>query len=209
MALRAVIFDYGMVLTCPPDPNAHAELVRITGLTADRLDRLYWAHREAFDMGSLTGHAFWREVAQSAKLTLTNAQIEELVRCDARMWMVVNHAMVAWQLALKQSGLLTAIVSNAGDTVHQEMQREFDWLTRFDVLVWSYQLKVVKPNPKIYRYVLEKLGTRPEETVFIDDRQENIHAAIALGMKGIVFTTVDQLRADLIAPGLDAVLPLP
>ncbi len=117
--------------------------------------------------------------------------------------------MLAWQLALKQRGLLTAIVSNMGDTVHELMQREFDWLSRFDVLVWSYQLRIAKPDPAIYRYVLEKLGTQPAETLFIDDRPVNVEAAIALGMKGVVFTTVEKLREDLIASRLDSELPLP
>ena len=67
--------------------------------------------------------------------------------------------MLAWQLALKQRGLLTAIVSNMGDSVHENMVRELDWLSRFDVLVWSYQLGMAKPDPAIYRYALERLGT--------------------------------------------------
>ncbi|MGB0050633.1 MAG: HAD-IA family hydrolase, partial [Terracidiphilus sp.] len=66
-----------------------------------------------------------------------------------------------------------------------------------------------KPDPAIYRHVLEKLGTRPEETLFIDDRKANVDAAVAIGMKGIVFTDVERLRADLIAVGLDKEIPLP
>ena len=209
MALRAVVFDYGMVLTGPPDPVAHATLVRITGLPADRMDSLYWADRHAYDEGKLTGLDFWRRLAQEAGLNLSRSAIEDLSEWDARMWTTENPAMLAWQLALKQRGLLTAIVSNMGDAVHEHMQRELDWLSRFDVLVWSYQLRIAKPDPAIYRYVLEKLGTRPEEALFIDDRPINVETASALGMKGAVFTTVEKLRDDLIASGLDAELPLP
>jgi len=57
--------------------------------------------------------------------------------------------------------------------------------------------------------VLKQLGTRPEETIFIDDKTINVEAAEAVGMRGLVFTTPAQLRADLIAQGLDAFLPLP
>ncbi len=189
LALRAVVFDYGRVLTGPPEPAAHAALVRITGLPADRLDSLYWANRPAYDEGKLTGLEFWRKLAREAGLNLKPSELEELNEWDARMWTTENPAMLAWQLALKQRGLLTAIVSNMGDTVHKRMQRELDWLSRFDVLVWSYQLHVTKPDPAIYRYVLEKLGTQPAETLFIDDRPVNVEAAISRGMKGVVFTT--------------------
>ena len=207
MPLRAVVFDYGMVLSGPPDPAAHAALERLTGLSADRLDALYWADRLDYDAGKLTGDAFWRKIAREAGLKPSESEIAELIRWDAAMWLTQNPAMLDWQLAIKQRGLLTAIVSNMGDTVHQAMERELPWLSRFDVLVFSYELRVVKPNAAIYRYALEKLGTQPAETLFIDDRAENVQAAVALGMKGTIFSTVAQLRVDLQAHGLTAELP--
>ncbi len=209
LALRAVIFDYGRVLTGPPDPAAYAELLRITGLAADRLDRFYWKDRQAYDEGKLTGLGFWRNVARDAGLKLSDSKIEELNEWDSRMWTRGDPTMLAWQMAIKQRGLLTAIVSNMGDAVHEHMVRELDWLSRFDVLVWSYQLHVAKPDPAIYRYALERLGTRPVETLFIDDKAENVETAEALGMKAVIFSNVEKLRADLRQSGLDRELPLP
>ena len=207
--LRAVIFDYGMVLTLPPDAKAYAELLRITGLSSARLDSFYWADRHAYDEGTLTGFAFWQKIAGDAGLDLKQSELEELNLWDARMWTTQNDAMLAWQLELRQRGILTAILSNLGDTVHANIEREFAWLSRFNVLVWSYELRVAKPDPAIYRHVLKELGVRPEEALFVDDKQVNIDAARALGMKGSVFTTVAHLREDLIAQGLDSDLPLP
>lgn len=209
LALRAVIFDYGRVLTGPPDPAAYAELVRICGLSTDRLDRFYWKDRNAYDEGKLTGPGFWRNIVRDAGLTLGESEIAKLNVWDARMWTRGDPAMIAWQLAIKQRGLLTAIVSNMGDSVHEHMVRKLDWLSRFDVLVWSYQLGVAKPDPAIYHFALEQLGTRPEETLFIDDKQENVDTATALGMKGMIFSDVEKLRLDLVESGLDRELPLP
>jgi HAD superfamily hydrolase (TIGR01509 family) len=96
-----------------------------------------------------------------------------------------------------------------GDTVLANMQRELLWLDRFDVQVWSYQLRMAKPDLAIYEYVLKQLGTRPDETLFLDDKQVNIDAANAVGMRAVLFTDVDHLRADLMAMGLDKELPLP
>ncbi len=116
LALRAVVFDYGGVLTGPPDPVARAALLRITGLPADRFDSLYWADRQAYDEGKLTGLGFWRKLVRDAGLVLPESAIEELNLWDARMWTTENPAMLAWQVELKQRGLLTAIVSNMGDS---------------------------------------------------------------------------------------------
>jgi putative hydrolase of the HAD superfamily len=206
---RAVVFDYGMVLTGAPDAAAHASMVRITGLDVDRFESCYWADRHAYDEGKLTGITFWQKFVRDAGLDLDDAAVEELSLWDSRMWTTVNPAMLAWQLELKQRGLRTAILSNMGDNVLENMMREFDWLDRFDVLVWSFQLRMAKPDPAIYRHVLKELGTRPEETLFLDDKLVNVEAAQALGMQAILFSNVEQLRADLIARGLDAELPLP
>lgn len=209
MRIRAVVFDYGMVLTGQPDPNAYAALLRITGLPVEHFEKFYWADRHAYDEGKLTGQEFWKKINSDAGLNLGQSDLEELNLWDARMWTTKNDTMLVWQLALKERGILTAILSNMGDSVLANMKREFDWLTRFDVLVWSYQLKMAKPDPAIYRYVLNELGTMPKETLFIDDRLVNVEAANALGMKGLVFTNVSQLRADLVAQGLNAELSMP
>ncbi|MGA3161683.1 MAG: HAD family phosphatase [Terracidiphilus sp.] len=207
MALRAVVFDYGIVLTGPPDAEAWAAMLRITGLAEERFRTLYWADRPAYDEGKLTGLGFWQKLLRDAGLPLDHA--EELNRWDARLWTVENPVMVAWQLKLKQRGLLTAILSNIGDDVLASVERTFNWIHRFDVQVWSYQLGIIKPNPAIYRHTLSELGTRPDETLFIDDKRPNVEAARVLGIQAIEYSSVEHLRDELIAAGLDGVLPLP
>jgi putative hydrolase of the HAD superfamily len=198
-----------MVLTGPQDPEAHAALLRITGLPLARFESLYWADRHAYDEGKLTGLAFWQKLLREAGLHMSPATVDELNHWDARMWTTQNPAMLAWQQQLKQRGLLTAILSNMGDNVLANIQREFLWIHQFDVLVWSFQLLLAKPDPAIYHHVLAQLNIRPEEALFLDDKLVNVEAAQALGMKSIQFSTVDRLRADLISHGYDAELPLP
>ena len=198
-----------MVLSGPQDPESHAALLRITGLPADQFETLYWTDRHAYDEGKLTGLAFWQKFARDAGLHLSPATIDELNHLDARMWTTQSPAMLAWQQQLKQHGLLTAILSNMGDNVLANLQREFLWIHNFDVLVWSFQHLMAKPDPAIYRLVLEKLNVRPEESLFLDDKLLNVEAAQALGMKSLQFSTIDRLRADLVAHGFDAEIPLP
>jgi putative hydrolase of the HAD superfamily len=207
LALRAVVFDYGIVLSGPPNAEAWAAMKRITGLPEERFAPFFWGDRLAYDEGKLTGITFWQKLLRDAGLPLDH--VEELNRWDGRLWGGETPAMVRWQQALQQRGLLTAILSNMGDSVLDHILSKHAWIQRFDVLVWSYQLGIAKPDPAIYRYALDKLGTRPEETLFIDDKRENIEAARALGIQSIEYSTVEQLRADLIANGFDAELPLP
>jgi putative hydrolase of the HAD superfamily len=198
-----------MVLSGQPDMEAHAAMVRITGLTVERFETLYWADRLAYDEGTLSGIHFWHNFVRSAGLNLDAATVEQLNQLDATHWTTQNPAMLQWQKQLTTRGLLTGILSNMGDTVLASLQAKFDWLDRFDVLVWSFEVGMIKPDPAIYHHLLAKLGTRPEETLFIDDRAVNVEAARALGIKAIQFSTVEQLCKDLVASGLDGELPLP
>jgi putative hydrolase of the HAD superfamily len=181
----------------------------ITGLPRERFESLYWADRPAYDEGKLTGLGFWEKFLRQAGLDQNQRMAEELNRWDARMWTTENPAMVAWQLALKEHGLKTAILSNIGDEVLASVERAFDWIHRFDVLVWSYQLGIAKPDPELYRHTLVELGVQPGETLFIDDKLPNVEAAQALGIQAIQFSSAERLREQLIAAGLDAELPLP
>ncbi len=209
LSLRAVVFDFGMVLTGQPDAAAHDDLVRLTGLSAERFEQLYWADRHSYDEGKLNGVTFWQKFARDSDLNLSAAQIDDLNALDARMWTTQDPIMVAWQQKLKAHGLRTAILSNMGDSVLASIERTYQWLHNFDVPVWSFQLGIAKPDPAIYRHVLQQLQTAPQETLFIDDKRVNIDAARALGMKAIEFTTVDRLRDSLRSAGLDSELPLP
>jgi len=209
LALRAVVFDYGMVLSGLPDPEAHAQLRRITGLAHEDLEELYWVDRHAYDRGDLTGLGFWRKLAADGGLSLSTEAISELNRWDARMWTTCNAEMLAWHRKLKALGLETAILSNMGDAVMESIAGSFAWIADFDVLIWSYEHRMAKPEPAIYELLLEKLGAAPEETLFLDDKLENIEAARRQGIIGLQFSTVEQLRQDLISSGLDAWLPLP
>ena len=209
LALRAVIFDYGMVLTCPPLPEAWAAMLRITELSDARLRELYWGFRHEYDEGKLTGLTFWQKVNDVAGLSLSAVEIDKLNDWDARMWTIENPAMLKWQQQVSERGLRTAILSNMGDNIHNRMMKVFNWLPRFDVLVWSYLLGTAKPDEAIYRHALRELNLRPEEVLFLDDKAPNIDAARALGMHCHQFTTVESLRKDLVAQGLDMDLPLP
>jgi 2-haloacid dehalogenase len=57
--------------------------------------------------------------------------------------------------------------------------------------------KVVKPDPAIYRILLDRFGVDPTSSVFVDDRQENVDAAAALGFHAVLFTDAQSLRASL------------
>ncbi|MGV1037963.1 MAG: HAD family hydrolase [Candidatus Nanopelagicales bacterium] len=79
---------------------------------------------------------------------------------------------------------------------------DYPWLDRFDGVVVSGHEQVVKPDPAIYRILMQRYAVVPERAVFIDDRAQNIQAARELGFHGIEFVDSAELRRSLIALGV-------
>jgi putative hydrolase of the HAD superfamily len=201
MELQAVIFDYGEVLSGPPDEQAHRNLLAIAGVEEEAFEKAYWAHRLDYDADILNAQTYWQTVARDTGACFTAKQIEQLTEQDAIMWMNLNPAMLAWIPRIKQAGFRLGILSNMGDGVLDYLRPRFSWLSQFDWLTWSCELGVVKPDPAIYLHTVKKLNVSPERALFIDNLQKNIAGAEAVGLHAALFENVEQLQADLARRG--------
>jgi putative hydrolase of the HAD superfamily len=186
--IHAVLFDYGMVLSGPPDPAAWSRIRTITNLSEDVLQREYWAHRHAYDRGDLNGETYWRAAATGAGIVLTPAQLTDLIAADTDLWSQLNTPMLDWAQRLQRNGIPTGILSNIGDAMSAGLLAKHDWLQAFNHHTWSHTLNLAKPEAAIYLHAAEGLHTPPSSILFIDDRAENIEAALAVGMQAIQYT---------------------
>lgn len=106
---------------------------------------------------------------------------------------------VQWIKNLKSSGRNVYLLSNYPKDVfalHAECGR-FPFLDKVDGKVVSGFVRMVKPDADIYEYLLSEYGLNADECVFIDDREENVETAKALGMGGIVFQGYKQACSEL------------
>jgi putative hydrolase of the HAD superfamily len=207
-SIHAVLFDYGMVLSAPPDAGAWARILNITGLTEEILDREYWAHRRAYDRGDLTAEAYWHKAAAGAGIVLTPTQLTELIAADTDLWSQLNPPMLDWAQRLQRAGIRTGILSNMPNAVEAGLRARHLWIDSFDHHTWSHTLNLLKPEPAIYLHAAEGLRTPPENILFIDDRSENTEAALAIGMQAIHYTTHTAFEHEMHTRGLASLLQL-
>jgi putative hydrolase of the HAD superfamily len=200
--IQAVLFDYGMVLSGPPAPSAWARMLAITGLDEAALHREYWALRHDYDRGTLSGVAYWHKAGSNAGITLTDGQVTDLIVADLDLWGQINQPMLDWAQRLQRAGIRTGILSNIGDEMASGYVARFDWLAEFHHAVWSHALKMAKPEPAIYRHAAEGLETPPAHILFVDDREENIRAAIDSGMQAIQYSSHDAFLTEMNTRGL-------
>ncbi len=93
----------------------------------------------------------------------------------------------------KKQGREIFLLTNAPDTVRKYVHI-VPGIEYFDGIVVSSEIKMEKPHANIYNYVCDKYGLLPEECLFIDDIQENVDGAEAVGMHGYRFTgDIDEL----------------
>ncbi len=107
------------------------------------------------------------------------------------------HSTVEVLRQLKRDGYKLYVISNFHEAAFSYVYRKYDWFSLFDGLVISYQIKALKPEPSIYRALLEKYDLVPEQSVFVDDSLANIEGARQLGMAGVHYQTAEEFRQEL------------
>jgi|ERR1051326_3622873 putative hydrolase of the HAD superfamily len=207
MNLRAVLFDYGMVLSRPACPVAHQELISLFGMDAAIFERFYWANRHDYDAGRFDGESYWHKVASDAGTVLTPPTVAKLIQSDVRMWSDTDASMLAWARSVGSDGIRTGILSNMCAELLVVLEKTRSWFHEFRYSTWSCRVGAAKPEPAIYQAALAKLEVQPDQVLFLDDKLENIRAAEEFGIRGIVFENLSRLRTDLETLGLAKFLP--
>ena len=98
---------------------------------------------------------------------------------------------------LKKNNVPLFILSNWSAETFPKAQAIFDFLKWFDGKIISGEVGLIKPDPAIYRLLLNTYNLSPNNTIFIDDKIANVDAAKRMGIKGIHFQNAFSLRQNL------------
>lgn len=204
--VRAVILDYGEVISQPPDPAAIATMAGMLELPEGRFRSLYASLRHAYDRGDLDGDEYWAAIARDASVELSAEQVVQLRETDVAMWSRLNQSVLCWAGRLRLAGMKTAVLSNMHHDMVQKVRNESFWAEGFDCLALSSEIRMAKPEAEIFSHCLKCLRVAPHEALFVDDRAVNVQAAQELGIRGIMSNSPAELRRQLDAIGFT---PLP
>jgi 2-haloacid dehalogenase len=103
---------------------------------------------------------------------------------------------------LHAAGVIQWGLTNWSHELYPHAPRTFDFLRLLDGVVVSGTEGLAKPDPAIYEITVARIGRRPEELVFVDDKAQNVAAAIELGLDAILFAGAEELRPALRERGL-------
>lgn len=193
-----VIFDYGDVISLPRSAADRAELERLAGIDPDALWAAYHAHRAGLDEGTLAPRAYWARIAADTGADWDLPRVHQLYAADMRSWISANPEVIAVLADLAAGGTPLAMISNAGPD-YGSLLRHGALAPFFRACYVSGELGLLKPGPAIFRHALADLGIDASQAIFIDNREDNVAGAEAVGMTGHVFSSAAALRAFLAA----------
>ena len=98
---------------------------------------------------------------------------------------------------LMEQGRQIYILSNYSSVLFQTHTKLVPFMDRLSGKMVSYMIHIGKPDRRIYEALYRECGILPEESIFFDDRQENIDGANATGMDAVLVTSEEQLEREL------------
>jgi putative hydrolase of the HAD superfamily len=204
--VRAVIFDYGDVLSYPADPAVIRWMAEQFGVDEQLFREVYGRFRHEYDRGTYTAGDYWGHIANATGRGIGEKELGELRKADVAMWAHLNPLMLNWAQQLRATGYKTAVLSNMHADMIEHIRANGEWTKQFDCLTLSSSIKMAKPEPAIFEHCLNMLGLPAEHTLFVDDREANIRGAGEVGILGVLATSPRELRENLGTLGFE---PLP
>ena len=200
MTIRAIIFDLGGVLLSPPTlrplREAHA---RVLGVSYEKLAPAWRAGYEEWKRGRIDGRTFWQRLFEQlgvrGDIDALMEMMFEFSKPDKKMFELVRD--------LRARGYRIVVFSNTLREWYEFQRQKFGYAELFDAEMLSFELGCAKPEQQCYAKVLDKLGLKAEECVFVDDDPENVAVARRQGMCAVRFESVEQLRASLSSLGVE------
>lgn len=148
----------------------------------------------SFDQGLVTE----KEVTDlvSKKWNISHQTAQKLIQ-NAKHSLQIKPGSIELLEELKYEGYRLFCLTNMSDEFFCHLEQAHDFWHHFEDITVSGRIKMLKPNPDIYEYVLKLHGIEASETVFIDDMQENVDGAQDIGMHAIQFTDAADCRSKL------------
>ena len=173
--MKAIIFDmYGVVIKDPDGllmPFINNTFPHLTG------EDIFPAWRK-MDSGEITPLDFWMQLGFTGEHEKVDRAYLDSIRADDEFFEVAPRLQTKYRLAL---------LSNDVSAWSAFVREKFDLSRYFETSIISGDVGMRKPNPEIYKLMLDALKLPAEECMFIDDRRRNLDAAQALGMRVVLF----------------------
>jgi len=204
MQIKAIIFDLGGVVLDFDFSNFYNNIIAQSPLNKPQTPIMleFFRQSDIYHQGNMTDDEFYHlacDLLQICALDQTNfySAFNSIISG-------LNPEIISLIRKLKETKKYRLIALSNVNSSHWDyiLKKNWDFIDYFDELILSHEIHLIKPNPKIFEYAIQKAKCKPTQIVFIDDGLNNIRAAQEFGIHGIKFTTKDELIKELLKLGI-------
>jgi putative hydrolase of the HAD superfamily len=183
--IQAVLFDYGGVLARVPEDTARQRLADRCGVKVQTLRRLLFGG-DSFHLallGEVSAEKHWSTAARLLRVPPVEMSdfIHEIWQAD-----VLDEDLLSLIRRLR-GRCKVGLLSNATSDLRPVLAARGGILETFDDLVISSEVGLIKPDERIYRLAVQRLGVPPEAALMVDDLQQNLLGAQRAGLQGLLY----------------------
>jgi len=190
--IKAILFDYNGVINLEGHlkPFAHL-LARKYGIEKEQIEKSFKENDGLFDRGQIKPEEFWNRFKKKLRIE-DNLNFISLFDQAAK----INELVFQLIKDLKKT-YKVFLFSNLNASTTEYLRNKELFSKTFDQMFFSSEEKTRKPEQAFYQIVLNKVGFKRNQVLFIDDNQSFIEKARKMGLKSLRFISTDQLFKDL------------
>ncbi|NCO10633.1 HAD family phosphatase [Candidatus Saccharibacteria bacterium] len=197
-AIKWLLVDIGEVLLLKDGDKSFTELLADElGVDVSLAQAINRAHYTTMDVKFISEDAF----ISALKKDLGYKAPKDIFAYFARAYdkqVRPNIKFLDFLREIRSFGVKTAILSNT-IAIYSDIQAKAGISKEggFDPILYSWEVEMLKPNKEIFEHAVRKLGTKPEDIVFIDDKEEHLRGAQSAGLRTILFDDTDSAIAKI------------
>jgi len=199
MTIKAIIFDLGGVLIELDFSNFYNNIISQSPLESPQTQIMLEFFRESdlYHQGKMSDKDFYELACDLLQVCELNQSAFYEVFNSIVAHPIPETIELLKEIKKKNKYKLLALSNVNSSHWNYILSKEWEFLKYFDEIILSYEVHLTKPNPQLYGIAIYKASFKPEEIVFIDDGINNVRAAKELGIIGIYYKNIDQLKKEL------------
>lgn len=198
MAIKAIIFDMGGVLLDAVNYKYFRKLEGLTNTDDQTMRKFVVPMLARYESGGMTTHEFESRIAK--RFGIKEAEVKWSAFLYDHGKVKKNMVALATRLSKRYK---VACITNVDKSRYNCAKSIIDY-SIFRFVLGSCYAGASKPDKRIYLAAIKRLKVKPDEAIFIDDREENVQGARGIGMNAIHFKGIKGLKKDLKRYGVTA-----
>lgn len=189
--IKAIVFDLGGVVFTSDGGSyeTREKLAEDLGIDVESLHNVWFKYKNDLVKGKMSEQAYLESVIENIELNETLDELKKIIRD----YNIIDDSMVELLLDLKNKYHLFALTNDIKEWIEYRINN-FKLNHYFEKIISSCDVGMQKPDLDIYEHLLKEIQFKPEEVIFIDNREENLAPAEKLGIKTHHFKSKQELE---------------